>query len=82
MTDWIPLDDAAAILCISADTLRKGEYRELLRGLVRRRYMKLRAGKGRSSVVLSREDCEALAAVRRERRLSLRTAVKAVAEGL
>ncbi len=82
MTDWIPLDDAAAILCISADTLRNSDYRKLLCGVVGRRYLKLRAGKGRSSVVLNRADCEALAAVRRERRLSLRTAAKAVAEGL
>ena len=82
MSDWIPLDDAAGILCISADTLRNADYRDLLRGLVRRRYQKIRAGKGRSSLVLNRADCEALARVRRERHLSLRTAAKAVAEGL
>lgn len=82
MTDWIPLDDAANILCISPDTLRNNQYRELLRGLVRRRYEKVRPGPGRSCVMLNRADCEALAQVRRDRRLSLRTAVKVVAEGL
>lgn len=82
MSDWIPLDDAAAIMFIAADTLRQSDYRDLLRGVVRRRYEKIRPGKGRSSVVFNRADCEALARVRRERRLSLRTAAKAVAEGL
>ena len=79
MSDWILVDDAADILCVAANTLRAQPYREQLRDVIRKRPEKRTAGRGRATTVWNREDCEALAAIRRKYRLTVLQAARVAA---
>lgn len=74
--EWIPLEDAADVLCVTSATLRKTVYRSAIQGVVRREYRKVRAGPGRGSAFLHYGDCEALIEIRRRYRMTLLQAAR------
>lgn len=76
MRDWLRLEDAADLLGVEGTTLRAQPYRRAMEGVIRRRYEKLRSGKGRSEVVLRYEDCARLAEIRRRHRANLLEAAR------